>query len=156
MNTPAVATKGAEPPKKPCFVIAPIGEEGSEVRKKSDEVLEYLIKRPLEPLGYDAQRADEIHQPGLITLQILERVIDADIVVADLSGGNPNVFYELAIRDATQKAVVLLYDQDGEAPLPFDVAQMRVVPYSHSDHALWEGAKEKIVDHVKSIGRGEP
>lgn len=88
--------------KKVCFVIAPIGEEESETRKRSDQVLKHIITAPVEGLGYEVIRADKISEPGIITSQIIEYIVDADLVVADLTERNPNVFYELALRHATR------------------------------------------------------
>ena len=50
-----------------CFVISPIGSEGSETRKHADEVLEFIIKDAVEPLGFKVQRADTISESGIIT-----------------------------------------------------------------------------------------
>jgi len=56
---------------KSCFVIAPIGGEESETRKRSDLVLECIIKPAAEKCGYKAVRADEISESGIITTQII-------------------------------------------------------------------------------------
>ncbi|MGH9979150.1 MAG: hypothetical protein ACRD8Z_25455, partial [Nitrososphaeraceae archaeon] len=58
--------------RKKCFVISPIGEEGSEVRKRADQVLNYVI-RPIteEQYSYETARADDIPRPGMITSQII-------------------------------------------------------------------------------------
>src|ERR1051325_300073 len=88
---------------KACFVIGPIDKPGTEVRRRSDNLLHYIIKEVLmaEPLKFDAvERADEMATPGLITNQVIERVVNADLVVADLAGLNPNVMSELALRHA--------------------------------------------------------
>ena len=84
----------ALPAKKTCFVISPIGDEGTPIRQRADTLLNYIIKRVLEKLefDFDVRRADEIQQPGLITQQVIERVVSADLVVADLTGHNANVF----------------------------------------------------------------
>lgn len=111
-----------------CFVISPIGSEGSEIRKRSDEVLEYIIKDAVEPLGYKVIRADTISESGIITSQIIEKIVESDLVIADLTGHNANVFYELAIRHLVKKPFLQMI-QDGEV-IPFDVASSRTVFYS--------------------------
>ncbi len=68
-----------------CFVISPIGEEESDIRKQSNNVLEFIVKEALEPLGYEVERADTIAESGLITTQIIERITSCDLLVADLS-----------------------------------------------------------------------
>lgn len=50
--------------KRTCFVIGPIGDEGSETRRRSDQVLKYIIAEVVEEFGYEALRADQIADPG--------------------------------------------------------------------------------------------
>jgi hypothetical protein len=83
-----------------CFVIAPIGEPASEIRKRSDQVFTYVITPAVQECGYTALRADQISEPGLIDSQVIERIVNDPLVIADLTGHNPNVFYELALRHA--------------------------------------------------------
>ncbi len=81
-----------------CFVIAPIGDEGSETRKRSDQILNHVITPTALSCGYEAIRADKISKSGMITMQIIQHLLDVPLVIADLTDYNPNVFYELAIR----------------------------------------------------------
>lgn len=82
-------------------------------------------------LGLTAVRADGISKPGLITGQVMDHVSRAALVVADLSFGNPNVYYELALRHATRKPVVQLIRTSDK--LPFDVGQYRTVQIDMTD-----------------------
>jgi len=95
----------AEPKEKPktCLVLAPIGSDGSDIRRRSDDVLKFIIKPVTVDCGYKAIRADEISEPGIITHQIIQHILEDDLVIADLTDGNPNVFYELALRVVIQK-----------------------------------------------------
>ena len=68
-----------------CFVIAPIGEEGTEIRKRSDQVLNHILKPAAKELGFEAMRADQISEPGVITSQIVQHIMEDTIVVADLN-----------------------------------------------------------------------
>jgi hypothetical protein len=113
--------------KKSCFVIAPIGSEESKTRQRSDLVLKHIIKPATEECGYKAVRADEISEPGIITTQVIQRLIDDDLVIADLTEKNPNVFYELAIRHAIRKPVVQIIKRDEK--IPFDVTVQRTIHY---------------------------
>ena len=113
---------------KTCFVISPIGEEGSEIRQKADRVYEQIIKRACKETGYHPVRADEIEKPGFIHAQIITELMDADLVVADLTGHNPNVFYELAVRHYSKKPVIHLIEKPQK--IPFDVASNRAINYS--------------------------
>ena len=108
-----------------CFIISPIGSDGSEQRLHADLVLSSLIEPALQELGLTPVRADKISKPGMITGQVIDHLTRAKMVIADLSFGNPNVYYELALRHATRKPVVQLIRSSD--PLPFDVGQFRTV-----------------------------
>lgn len=134
---------------KECFVISPIGDSGSEIRERSNLVLDHIISPAVEPLGYKAIRADEIDRPGLITSQVIQHVLDAPLVIADLTGHNPNVFYELAIRHVTGKPFVQII-QEGEA-IPFDVGPMRTISVDHTHLARAAEARDNISAQIKSL-----
>ena len=144
----AMATKGKE---KKCFVIGPIGEEGSPARTDADWLLQGIVKPALEndPFNYNVQRADQISEPGLITDQIIGAVIEADLVVADLSGANPNAFYELAIAHMEERAVIHMV-QKGQ-PLPFDIKDYRAVFYSREHPRDLEEAKATLRKQVEAV-----
>ena len=108
-----------------CFFIAPIGEEGSAVRERSDGLMECVVTPAAEALGMRAVRADRIASIGDVTAQVIDRVLRARASVADLTGANPNVLYELAIRHTRGLPTVLIAEQ-GER-LPSDVAQLRTI-----------------------------
>jgi hypothetical protein len=128
---------------KPCLVISPIGENDSDTRKRADQVLKYIIKPAAETCGYDAKRADELDNPGLITSQVIQRVVNDPLIIADLTERNPNVFYELAILHATRKPLVQLIKK-GEQ-LPFDVAGMRTIQVDHQNLESADTAKTEII-----------
>lgn len=134
---------------KTCFVIAPIGDPESDTRKRSDEILEYVITPAVIPCGYQPIRADKISEQGIITSQVIERVVNAPLVIADLTGHNPNVFYELAIRHAIRKPFVQLIEA-GEK-IPFDVAATRVIHVDHHNLGSAAECKAEIVRQVKSL-----
>lgn len=134
---------------KTCFVIAPIGETGSDTRKRSDIVLKYVISPAAEFCGYSALRADQISEPGLITSQVIQHIIDDPLVIADLTERNPNVFYELAIRHALRKPLVQIIKQ-GEQ-IPFDVAGTRTIPVDHRDLENVEATKQEIIRQIQAL-----
>lgn len=134
---------------KSCFVISRIGEPDTETRKRSDQILKHVIKPAVESLGYHAIRADEIDKPGLITSQVISHVVDDDLVVADLTERNPNVFYELAIRHALNKPLVQLIAKHER--IPFDVAGTRTIHVDHTDLDSAARARNEIVAQVKSL-----
>jgi len=136
---------------KTCFVVGPIGEKGSDIRKLADWLLKGIIKPVLESdrFNYQVQRADEIAEPGLITNQVIVAALDSDLVVADLTGLNPNAFYELAIRHMQEKPIIhIIYE--GEA-LPFDIKDYRTVQYSMESFDAYEQAKKDLATQVTAI-----
>ncbi|MEY9852029.1 hypothetical protein ABH923_001707 [Leifsonia sp. EB41] len=135
-----------------CFFIAPIGEEGSDVRKRSDGVLNYIVSRAAEEVGLTAIRADKISSPGQINLQVIEHVLSARAVVADLTGLNPNVFYEMAVRHTAKLPIVLIAERGTD--LPFDISQMRTIFFSHTDLADADDCRKAIATQLQDALEG--
>ncbi len=135
---------------KTCFVIAPIGGEGSEERTRSDLVFKYVIEEAVVPLGFSVTRADMLSTSGDITHQIILKLVESDLVVADLTGKNPNVFYEMAVRHAARKPIVHLIEA-GES-IPFDVAHHRTISLDHTDLASASACRQQIVAQIDNMG----
>jgi hypothetical protein len=114
-------------PEVTCFVISPIGEINSDIRLRSDQVLKHIIMPAAKEAGLVALRSDQIAAPGMITTQVIRQIIDAKMVVADLTDHNANVFYELALRHAFRKPVIQVIQSDQK--IPFDVQGTRSVQY---------------------------
>jgi hypothetical protein len=125
-----------------CFVIAPIGAEGSETRVRSDRALRHVIGPAIQELGYEPLRADHIAEPGQITHQVIRHLVEDPLVVADLTERNPNVFYELAVRHAARLAVVLMIEAN--ELIPFDVADARTIRYDLTNPDSVEAAKAQV------------
>ena len=104
---------------KEAFVISPIGMPESLERKHADDVFDFIIRPAMSCCGYAATRADQVTTPGRISDQIFRRILGSDLCIAVLTFGNPNVYYELAVAHAFNKATILLL-AEGEH-LPFDV-----------------------------------
>lgn len=139
------------PTDKICFVIAPIRAPDSATRKRSDQVLKYIIKPAAEECGFTTLRADEIPKPGIITSQVIEHIIDDAMLVADLTEHNANVFYELAIRHAIRRPYVQIIE-DSEL-LPFDVSGVRSIKFTYRDLDSVEFAKNEIIKQMRSNER---
>lgn len=118
---------------KSCFFISPIGEDGSEQRRLSDKVREFMSHQVLEGLGYRIRRADDINKVGKITEDIIREIINSNLVVALLDYENPNVYYELALRHATFKICLSIASRETVAKLPFDMSQERVFKFPMKD-----------------------
>ncbi|MFC7139259.1 hypothetical protein ACFQMA_05330 [Halosimplex aquaticum] len=138
---------------KECFFIAPIGDKESKVRERSNKVMEYIVEETVSDYGYSVTRADQMDQPGSITNQVIEKTVNSELVIADLTGHNPNVFYELAVRHATGEPYIQLIKINES--IPFDISDFRTIKYGlEVDEA--EQAKEKIRGLLESLLDGEP
>jgi hypothetical protein len=111
--------------RKQCFIIGPFGEEKSAIRKWSDALVADVIGPIAREFGYDARRSIEYARPRDITNDVVGKLLQADLVVADLTSANANVYYELAIRHAIEQPFMHLI-QEGQHP-PFDVKNLDVL-----------------------------
>ncbi len=130
-----------------CFFIAPIGSEGSPERVRSDGILQFIVDRAAQELGLTAVRADQIADPGQITLQVIDHILGARAAVADVTGLNPNVFYELAVRHTAQLPVVIIAERNCE--LPFDIAQMRTIFFESTNLQSADQCRAHIVTQLR-------
>jgi hypothetical protein len=138
-------------PQKNCFVVSAFGATAEDQRRHK-QVLRHLIRKVLGD-RFAVIRSDEIDEEGLITNQIIEHLLEDDLVVADLTGLNPNVFYEVAVRHAAQKPIVHLITVGED--IPFDVANMRAVPYALDDPDALEEAQEELARKVDAIEKAD-
>ncbi len=145
-----------------CFVLMPFGKKPikSGLTADFDAVYEDLIKPAIESVEMEALRADEELTGGSIHKPMFERLILCDFAVADLSGANANVFYELGLRHGVRPATTVLIFADTEN-IPFDVALLRAMPYKlgHDGKPVElvtavEGLR-KFLEEAKSL-KGEP
>ena len=121
-------------------------------RNRSDGVLEFIVARAAGELDLQAVRADQLAEPGQITLQVIEHVLGAKAGVADLTGRNPNVYYELAIRHTAKLPTVLICEQGED--LPFDIAQMRTIFFRHTDLRSADDCRTEIVRQLREALEG--
>lgn len=134
---------------KKCFVVCPIGDEGTEIRKRSDTVFDYCLKPVCERMGYEVIRCDKISSDGKIDSEIINHLETAELVIADLTDSNPNVFYETGYRKAKEMPCIHIA-QDG-TELPFDVKMVRTCFYSTNDISKAEKFKESLKSAIESI-----
>jgi hypothetical protein len=116
------------------FVVMPFGPkevpgEGPKIEVDFDRVYNELLKPALEDAGCDVVRADSERGAGDIRTDMFFELVTADIVVADLSALNPNVYYELGIRDGVRRQGVFIIDGGWPGTRPFDVASDRAFHY---------------------------
>ena len=69
-----------KPEKKICFVISPIGDPETDIRRRADKILRYVISPAVEQWDYEALRADQISEPGMITSQVIQHIVEDPLV----------------------------------------------------------------------------
>ncbi|MBM7482334.1 hypothetical protein ACVWWI_004355 [Bradyrhizobium sp. USDA 3686] len=134
-----------------CFVIGPIGRDGTSERKHADLLLHSVIRHVLESgeFNYKVKRADEDADPGMIGDRVVSDIINSDLVVADLTDLNPNAFYELGIRHSTEKPTIHMAKL-GTA-LPFDNISHRTIFVDLMDWHSTEAARSRLADAARAI-----
>ncbi|MGG7581731.1 hypothetical protein [Rhizobium sp. Nf11,1] len=141
-----MASKAAK--KKMCFVVGPIGDDDSEDRIHADWLLEDIITPVFEEhfKEFDVTRADKISNPGQITSQVITSLLDAELVIADLTTLNPNAFYEIGIRHTIQKPIIHMH-LEGQR-IPFDIAPFRSIKFSRRKPADIRAARAALLAAV--------
>lgn len=99
-------------------------------------IYEDHIKAVVTQLGLSSQRADEIASTGLITRDIWDRINTARFLIADMTGRNPNVFYEVGLAHALGKDVILLTQSMKD--IPFDLQSLRFIIYEYTPRGMSE------------------
>ncbi|MEA2560285.1 MAG: hypothetical protein QOH06_1789 [Acidobacteriota bacterium] len=110
-----------------CFVIMPISDPEGYLPGHFKRVFEDIFVPACLKAGFQSVRADQIRATNLIHLDILQRILEAPVALCDLSSRNPNVLFELGLRQAFDRPVVLV--QESETPQIFDIAPLRYTEY---------------------------
>ena len=135
-----------------CFVISPIGEEGSEIRKRADQVYKYIIFPVCEECGFEAIRVDKVNQADSITQTIIDYIKESELVIADITGHNPNAFYEMGYRASLGKPMIHLKEKSEK--IPFDIAGIRAFDYELSDLDSVDEVKSRLIKTIGTMSFG--
>lgn len=108
----------------------------------------------LEDKNFEIHNPMDSTAPGSISKDIIQKIVDDDLVIVNLTGQNPNVMYELALRHASNKPVVILIRSDEIQNIPFDIKDERVIPYDNQLFGL-DSIKKQFGDHVDAALAGE-
>jgi hypothetical protein len=113
-----------------------------------DGIWQYIIRPTFEERGLQCLRADDIFKPGSILDDILRSIKESDLIIADLTEQNANVYYELGYAHGLGKVVALITRD--LSTLPFDLKQQRVVVYedTSSGAARLKIALNKVLDSL--------
>ncbi|QYR52957.1 hypothetical protein [Lysobacter soyae] len=140
--TKKVARKRAETPPESCFVIMPFGGW-------LDDYYSDIYCSAIEESGLNPQRADDLFRPSTIINDIWDYTKKAKVLLADLTGKNPNVFYELGLAHAIAKPVILIAESMED--IPFDLRALRVILYDKNAPNWGEILRQKIVASLKEV-----
>lgn len=144
---------GGEGFMKTCFVVSPIGDEGSEIRDSADKLFKYIISPVCEKCGFEPVRVDQINDSDSITQTIIDKLLSSELVIADISGHNPNVFYEMGYRKCTDKPIIHL-KKKGES-IPFDVNTVRTFEYDLTDLDNVAATKNRLEQAIAAFSFSE-
>lgn len=118
---------------KKCFVIIGYGEKTDpETRRQInlDRSFENLIKPVCDQLGIECFRAKDLIHSGIIDVPMYEWILNADLVIADISTLNPNTLYELGVRHALKPYTTVVISEN-QLKYPFDVNHTLILGYEH-------------------------
>lgn len=125
-----------------CFVIMPFGGN-------FDVYYEKVYVPAIEDAGLEAKRADDLYRPSAIIHDIWNYTKQAKLVLADLSGKNPNVFYELGLAHVLTKPAIMV--TESLADVPFDLRSLRVIEYDKQKPDWGETLRNKITASISEV-----
>jgi hypothetical protein len=138
-----------------CFMIMPYGRKATQVEPSSNApgeidfnaLWDKAFAPTIQSLGYDPVRADQ-DTGALIITQMVERLYFADLVLADMTIPNGNVYYEVGVRHAAKRTGCVLLAADWSKQL-FDVAQMRTIRYPLKEGNIEDATAKAVSDAIK-------
>ena len=172
LNNPNPHLNGANPPVAPmtaelplnavapgamfgrtCFVIMPFGDKVHPITGQTidfNHVYSAFIKPAVEDLGLKCVRSDEVSKAGLIHKDMIDLILKSDIVIVDITTGNPNVMYELGIRHAAKKWGTIIVRQAGKDSIPFNISGLRAVDYDLATKDLIVHAQRLLDTNIRN------
>ena len=144
-----------------CFVIMGYGKKTDFKQNKSfdlDKTYRNIIKPAAQAAGYTCERADEVQHAGVIDVPMYERLLMADLVIADVSTANINAFFELGVRYALRpKTTIVIAEKNFE--MGFDMGHVVIRRYEHLgpgiDYDEVERVKEELTEACRKIPQTE-
>jgi len=127
-----------------CFVLMPFAEKYADVYQAIEEGIEGT------ELNFTCTRADELFGGGHIIEDILKCIGEAEIIIADLTTKNPNVFYELGIAHTVKSLEKVLIITQTMDDVPFDLQHFRCLRYTQSSTGL-RALQRDIIAAVKEV-----
>jgi len=139
--------------KEICFVIMGFGKKTDYESGKSldlDKTYKNIIKPSVINAGLTCIRADEIQDSNLIDKSMYAFLLQADLVIADISTYNPNTIYELGIRHGVRPfSTVILKEKGGK--IPFDLDHTRLFTYNHLGEDIGKDESDRCVKELTEL-----
>ena len=127
-----------------CFVMMPFGEW-------FDKYYQEIYVPAIKDAGFEPVRADELFTTGSVVEQIWEQIEKAKLLLADLTGKNPNVFYELGLAHAARQPVV--FTASNVEDVPFDLRHLRVIIYDVREPEWAAKLRKSVTDYLRNALR---
>lgn len=137
MNKNLTTTK-----KEICFVIMPFHGWFNDYYDK-------IYCPAIRNAGLEPHRADDLYAPNNVVSDIWKYTQNAQIILADLTGKNPNVFYELGLAHAITKPAILI--TESEEDIPFDLRAIRIIKYDKNQHDWGKKLESSITKALKEV-----
>lgn len=135
---------------KKAFVMMPIKKVGSTEHQHYRALFDSVLKPVLHQFGYDTKRADDFQAAGSITRDIIKTISESEIVIADLTDLNPNVFYELGVRHTLRGSGTIMIMDETSTEIPFDISTYRVIKF-RSDVAGIGKLRQHLESYIETI-----
>lgn len=110
-----------------------------------------VIHPVAEEMGVEAYRMDDVYRPGIILQDIIQGIAESEVVIAEITPPNENVFYELGYAHAMSKPTIILAERNKQ--LPFDVSSYRCIFYDNTIEGKTR-VEQALREHLTSILNG--
>jgi len=119
------------------MIIAPLDPSGEQVRD--------AVRQVLQELGMEVFRADTLQVGSNLTYEIINAIESSDLIIADVSKQNPNVFYELGFAHALRKPTLLMTSQEGLSRVPTDLSSNHYLIYDLSNLSDFQNTLKRMI-----------
>lgn len=134
---------------KKCFIITPIGDEGTSVRRHIDGIIDAVLKPVVEDeFKYELEVSHRIDEPGNISNQVILSIYKSELVIANLTSNNPNVMYEVALRHCFGTPAIMIAENGTK--IPADIVGERTIFYTNDAAGVLE-LKDKLRGMIRKI-----
>jgi predicted nucleotide-binding protein len=130
-----------------CLVLTTAAPADTEIRHHTDGLIEYVVRPAVEAAEYELIRMDKLASPGMVSDAVIRELYTADIVVADLSFGDPMVMYALGIRHSFDLPAIHLITPS--STFPFDVEGLSAISFDINDASSVRRARRELSQRME-------